>query len=749
MTRRPAAVLALALLLAGLLAGCGSDDAPEAAPVDRVLIVTLPGITWADVEGRSLPTLDRLVDDAAIGDVSTRIGRTLASTTAAYLTLGSGTRAVVPGVDTGVALNPDEPLGGVPAADLLQRRLGRTVDGIAYIPVGATIDANATSAFGAVPGTLGDALDAAGVHRAVIANADAAEGFPTDEPPPDGAYARSAATTLMGSDGVVPGGSVGRGLLREDPAAPFGRRLDPTEVLRTFDQEWQRQERAVVLVEASDLSRASAYSPRSSPDQARKLTQEALEDADALLGDLLERVDPESDAVLVLAPTASGSLGIAALSTPQVDDGLLRSASTRRDGYLYLAAIAPTVLELVGEEPPTDIEGRPLDVAASSADRMDLLIRQNDDAATRDARLPVVVVLMVLLLAGLAWAAHRRERLGARDLRLVRFGAMAALGLIPGTFLASLLPVARASDLAYLVVLIGVALGVAGVGALAERRRGGAGPIVACGSILVTVIVDVVLGAHLQVNTVFGYSMAVAGRFTGLGNLAFALFSSAAICLAVLLHERGEAAGSPRAGRVALAALVVVVLVEGLPMLGADVGGTLAVVPAFCLTVLALRGRRIGWREVLAVGALALVAIAVLGLLDTSQPAGSETHLARLGEQLGAGRLDAVATTLWRRINASFGAGPTLAWLLGGSLVALAVGQAVAVATGRIGPSAPRRSRTPAGTGLLVGLGTLAGIGLVANDSSVAVPATMLLVVVPVLILRTLDPAPAADRSAS
>ena len=38
-----------------------------------------------------------------------------------------------------------------------------------------------------------------------------------------------------------------------------------------------------------------------------------------------------------------------------------------------------------------------------------------------------------------------------------------------------------------------------------------------------------------------------------------------------------------------------------------------------------------------------------------------------------------------------------------------------------------------------MGVGVLATIGLVANDSSIAVPATMLIVVVPVLALRHLD----------
>ena len=53
----------------------------------------------------------------------------------------------------------------------------------------------------------------------------------SEDPPPEGAYARGAATMLMGSDGIVPEGAVSRALLRDDPDAPFGRRLDRDKVL--------------------------------------------------------------------------------------------------------------------------------------------------------------------------------------------------------------------------------------------------------------------------------------------------------------------------------------------------------------------------------------------------------------------------------------------------------------------------------------------------------------------------------------
>ena len=111
-------------------------------------------------------------------------------------------------------------------------------------------------------------------------------------------------------------GYIARSLV-DDPDAPFGHRLDPTAVLGEFDEVWSASDRQVTLVEASDLSRAAAYRPRATPEQARRLRTEALTDADALLGQLLERIDPAHDAVLVVSPVSakrSPALGVAALA---------------------------------------------------------------------------------------------------------------------------------------------------------------------------------------------------------------------------------------------------------------------------------------------------------------------------------------------------------------------------------------------------------------------------------------------------
>ncbi len=745
---RAACLAALALL--GAATGCASTaDDLEATPVDRVLVVSLPGLDWTAVEASDLPNLDRFVDGAAIADMATRIGRRNATTTDAYLTLGAGTRAVAPDIDTAVAVEPDETYGGVPSAELLERRLGEVPDGIAYLAVGAAIDANDRSAFGAEVGSLGDHLGDAGVDRAVIANADAVEGFVSEDPPPEGAYARGAATMLMGSDGIVPGGAVSRSLLRDDPAAAFGWRLDHDKVLGAFDEAWGGDDPAVVLVEASDMSRVAAYGSRAAASQRRELRDRALADADRLLGDLLERTDPERDAVVVLSPVSASSspaLGVVALRAPGVDGGYLQSATTRRDGYVQLADVAPTILTLVGEEPPDAMEGRSFQVGdRRTSGRAEHLAQAADAAAFRDATVPVAVIGITLALAALALGTAFRDRLPARARRVLPPLVYGALGVVPASFLVGQIGAVRANLPAQAVIVVAMAAVIAVAADRIEQRRPGGGALVAVGLIVGLIAVDIVIGAPLQLNTTFGYSVAVAGRFTGLGNLAFALFGSATIVLAALIVDRA----GPRGLRVALALMAAVLVVEGLPMLGADVGGVLSMVPAFGVTALILLGRPVGWREVVALLAATGVVLFGFALIDAARPAEVQTHLARLAEHVLDGRWDTFSKNLGRRWQASLGGAELAGWITVATVMLVAGAYAALVAAGRMGPNATRALRHRPTLAAAVGLGVLGTVGLVANDSSVAVPLTMLIVIAPAVMLQVLVPGGPGERPPS
>src|SRR3546814_2775370 len=99
---------------------------------------------------------------------------------------------------------------------------------------------------------------------------------------------------------------------------------------------------------------------------------------------------------MVVSPVAGRStpeLAITALRSPGVAPGLLRSPTTRRDGYVQPADVAPTIFTLLGEEPPEENEGRPFEVAPPGADdRVERLIEGSRAAGFRDGLMTIRAV---------------------------------------------------------------------------------------------------------------------------------------------------------------------------------------------------------------------------------------------------------------------------------------------------------------------------------------------------------------------
>jgi hypothetical protein len=146
-----------------------------------------------------------------------------------------------------------------------------------------------------------------------------------------------------------------------------------------------------------------------------------------------------------------------------------------------------------------------------------------------------------------------------------------------------------------------------------------------------------------------GYSLHTAARFTGIGNTAFAvLAASTLLWSAAHLHE-------PRRRREALVTVAslfaVVVVVDGAPTLGDDVGGILTLFPLFAGTLLVLAGKRLRWRTV-AVGGVATAAVLALATVaDLLRPAQSRTHLGSLVGDIFSGGSSTFTTTVLRKVT--------------------------------------------------------------------------------------------------
>ena len=93
--RKLAGVMAVATAI--VASGSGSAGAaPQSGrpPVGRVLIVSLPGVSWRDLAGHGLPNLHRVLDGAGVADLSTRAPFLVTDLAGNYASLSAGDKAV-------------------------------------------------------------------------------------------------------------------------------------------------------------------------------------------------------------------------------------------------------------------------------------------------------------------------------------------------------------------------------------------------------------------------------------------------------------------------------------------------------------------------------------------------------------------------------------------------------------------------------------------------------------------------------
>jgi len=329
---------------------------------------------------------------------------------------------------------------------------------------------------------------------------------------------------------------------------------------------------------------------------------------------------------------------------------------------------------------------------------------------------PFYVVLLASLLAALGAAR------ALRSWRTVEVTGLAVVAAVAGSYLAGLLPWWQAP--APLLALLGAVAAVALVGAVAaDRLRGPIAPAGAlCGGLAGLLAVDLLTGATLQIDTPAGYSPLVAGRFAGIGNVAFGVLAAAVLlALAAATHRR-----SPRTALAVVAVGgLVTVAVDGAPPFGSDVGGVLALVPALVLLALLRTGTRVSVPRLLAAGLAGVGVVAALSVADWSRPPADRTHLGRFVEQV----LDGTAGVVLRRK-----AEAVLDLLLANAVTALLPLVAAAAVLLVVRPPGPLRrtfETAPAWRHGVYAVGVAAAVGLVVNDSGPAVPALALLVAAP------------------
>ncbi len=783
-----------ALFLGGLPRPAGADGVERS---EKVLIVTTPALRWEDLADHDLPHLASFLETSSTAMLSLRTIGARTSIGEGYVTLGTGNRASARTENAGLALEPEEQFEEGSAADAYERRTGQRPTGaLLHLGFPSVVQTNDRFFYGAEPGSLGQNLADAGRVGAVVANADeglAVAAPPPTEPPPtdlddapvdppveipedetppaedvvdaddetsnasgafiDADYGRSAALMLADRSGQVPIGRVD-GLLGTDPDAPFGVRYDQSAVMDAFGEVWDEAD--VVVVELSDLDRADAYRREADPAAAQELWLGALQDSDALFGRLVDGLEGTDTTVIVASPSAprsAESLGVFAMRSmaeSRTVGGLAQSGTTRRAGYVTLPDVGPTVLRLLDIDQPGDMTGTVIDTVQDvevGPERFQMYADSTEESIFRDSAtgpISVIFVIAQILAYGLAAVAVARRR---RWVGPVSFLALVVLATPTIGFAAGALET-RAADLTtYALGIFGAAIALAasaeGLAVLVARRwprtRAMVAPLSLVALNWLLLVVDVTTGGRLQINTVFGYSPIVAGRFAGFGNLAFALVAvgaAVATCGAWATYclAKARADGSARlAGGAAVVVavfLAVTVVVDGAPAWGSDVGGVLATVPAFTVLVLVAMGVRVDAKRAALIGVATMLVLGIFAALDLARPESERTHLGRLVGGLVDDDGGSLGDTLQRKVNTNINILTSSIWTL---TIPFALGLMVFLARRDRGFLRDLQEEVPGIRPMLAGGLIVAVLGFALNDSGVAVPAMMFAVLLPYL----------------
>lgn len=745
-----AALVAVSVL--GMVPGAAAVSPETDAGGGRLLIFAMPGLTWADVAAHDLPALEEFFDQAALADLAPRGVSPRSGPGDAYLTISAGARATtVPGID-GQVLALQEQSSGSSAGEIYSRRTGLVPDGkFASLNWPALEQANALQPYDAELGLLAETLQQEGVRTAVIGNADGTDAVGSS-------HERQLALALADTGGVVADGALRRDLLRDDPSAVFGVRLDIAAVAGSFEEVWggpEDREERVVLVEASDMARTLRYWPVVDAGRYATLWAEALADSDRMFARLMVGVDPSRDTVMVLAPynrTDSRDLTAVAMRAPGARQGYLESASTQRVGFLTLVDVAPTVLEVFGVARPVEMEGRPAEIAGSGASlgaRIDRLVSLNEASRFRERLLvpTTVAIVLTMVLVAAGTVAVIAGRWGPRWRRILAFTALAVLAAFPITYLARAFDLEDLGLTFYWGFLIAASLLVAGAAWAAgvRTRRPWAGLAVVLSLVAAVLVGDVVTGSRLSLSATFGYSPTGNSRLYGISNYSYGQLSAAVCLLAAIV----AAPGGSRRRWIAVTMLVATLVVLGVPVWGSDVGGILAFTPTILVFVALVMRRRIRLRTVLAGGAASAAAVVAFGLLDLARAPQERAHLGRLFERLGNEGLEPLFSIVERKLLANLQVSVSSFWV---AAIPVAAGFWFFLAHHRPRPLDPVRERLPTlGAGLAAAL--VAGVlGTLVNDSGAIVGGVVATVVAAslanlVLMEPAKPPAPASEAA--
>ncbi len=597
----------------------------------KVVVVVLDRIGWKDIEEAYTPNIDRLIKMGGIGLMTTNTAGAR-SCSNAFVTMGAGARATGSSY-SGLAFKAQEIYKGERVADLYYQITGEVAkpNSIVNFGISQVHRNNAKRPYPVNRGALGTALGDEGYQIAVFGN--------SDTPDKDQRYLVSM---MMDHKGVVPLGDVGEPLIIKDGTRPFGMRINSDKMVQAIDDVWDRAD--VVAVQWGDTSRVEEFRHMVMEEMLEQHRQQALEEGDAFIGWLINRLDLDRDLIMIITPLgplrelqANNRLTPIILAGKGVDRGWLTSASTHREGVVTNLDVGATILHFFEVSPLHGQTGLPI-VSLYNKEGFEGLMNFNQRLVEIFNQRSFLIRSFVLLLTIVVVIALFLLFFKYQYLNLIK-PCILFIMIVPLVYL--FLTVVHQPNLVGSIILslIMALTATAMVWYIFPRTLDQI--LVVCFAMALALLLDQWTGGTLIQGSPLGYDVISGARFYGLGNEYMGALVGATCIGGTAAVER-----LPQRPKVVLWGvfgwLILVLATLALPWWGANVGGAISAFIAFGVLTILMTDRRITWRHGIGLAIILIILLTGVFALDSIRAVESQSHIGqtvKLIQQNGVGEI--------------------------------------------------------------------------------------------------------------
>lgn len=571
---------------------------------NNVFIIVVNKLTLSDIE--KMPNFKNLIEDGSFGLMNVR-GISSYRSAESFITINASNKAFANN-ESSLFHNLNQEY-----KKIYENRVGHINNEyqVANIHIGRLYNQNKNNKYSPFLGALGDRLHNNGLKTAIFGNSD------TDEE-----LIRTSALIPMDSKGLIDFGNLDDVLI-EDEYYPYGFRTDYDKILDKIITIKSRA--SLIVVDTGDLNRLNSYSSFMSDDEFYKKRDMILEGTDIFIGKLLDIIEKEKSLLIVLSPNSGeeriddNRLSPILLWGKDINRGITISSTTNRPGIISNLDISPTIVNFLnlkiknmsGNIVNYIEKDNTFNYIESINGRINLMSKVRSKTMLIYGTISILIMLIILAL--FLFKIKLNNPLGEwlKVILLLLYG-------VPIIFMISSL--FKIDNLVKYVISLMLLLSLFAYAF--KKSSSGRSIYIITYTYFVIIILDILLNGLFTKYSVFSHDPIIGARYFGIGNEMVGLFLAIASLTAGLLYERYNKK------IVSILILFISIVLVGHPRLGANVGGTIALISASVYFILELFNKQLNLKNILLIIVVASLTITILGYIDINLNP-TPTHLGR------------------------------------------------------------------------------------------------------------------------